>query len=305
MTQRPLIATLLVCLAFGLMSCAWYDNRITYFNTYYNIGRIMTEVQNQFSYHDEGKRVKPRVLVPGMEGFTQTSETTKGNTMQFLQAFVIEQAKLQPVRMKVDSVLIKGSKILANHGASEYVEGTLFNMSKAYFFRSEWVASQQKCVEMVEKFPEGEYAPDGYLLLAKNYLMQRKISQGEVALSKCVDVAWFKERYDIVSEAYRIQAELAIEAGDLEKAVRPYKQAVAQSEDGEQRAKWQVDVASLYFRAGKFDLAEKAFAEVEEYTPDAVATFEARLYRAASLTQLKRFDEAEEIIADMEENRSY
>lgn len=305
MTRRPLHIILLACMGLGLASCAWYDNRMAYFNTYYNIGRIMTEVRDQFDYHDEGKRVKPRVLVPGMEGFTQKAETAPGNTMNFLQAFVIERAKLQPVQNKVDSVLIKGSKILANYGKTEFIEGTLFNMSTAYFFRSEWVASQQKCVEMVEKFPDGEYSPDGHLLLAKNYLLQRKISQGEVALSKCVDVAWYKERYDILSEAYRIQAEMAIEAGDLDKAVQPYKQAVAQSEDNEQRAKWQVDVGSIYYRAGKFDLAAKAFEDVFDYTPDAVATFEAKLYRAASLTQLKRFDEAEEILEDLEDNRSY
>lgn len=305
MTQRSLIIPLIIVTALSLGSCTWYSNRMAYFNTYYNIGRIMSEAEDQFVFHDEGKRTKPRVLVPGSDEFTQNAETAPGNTMNFLQAFVIERAKLQPVQTKVDSVLIKGSKILANHGQTEYVEGTLFNMSKAYFFRSEWVASQQKCVEMVEKFPEGEYSPDGHLLLAKNYLLQRKISQGEVALSKCIDVAWYKERYDILSEAYRIQAEMAIEAGDLNKAVQPYKQAVAQSEDGEQRAKWQVDVASIYYRAGKFDLAEKAFSEVFEYTPDAVATFEAKLYRAASLTQLKRYDEAKEILDDMEDNRSY
>lgn len=305
MTQRSLIIPLILVTALSLGSCTWYNNRMAYFNTYYNIGRIMSEAEDQFAFHDEGKRTKPRVLVPGSDEFTQKAETAPGNTMNFLQAFVIERAKLQPVQTKVDSVLIKGSKILANYGQTEYVEGTLFSMSKAYFFRSEWVASQQKCVEMVEKFPEGEYSPDGHLLLAKNYLLQRKISQGEVALSKCIDVAWYKERYDILSEAYRIQAEMAIEAGDLNKAVQPYKQAVAQSEDGEQRAKWQVDVASIYYRAGKFDLAEKAFSEVFEYTPDAVATFEAKLYRAASLTQLKRYDEAKEILDDMEDNRSY
>lgn len=305
MNHRPLILTLLCALGLGVQSCSWYDDQTTYFNTYYNIRRIMTEVEDEFSYQDENKRVKPRVLVPAMEGFVQKTETAQGNTMTFLKAFVIERSKLQPMATKVDSILIKGSKILANHPKSDYVEGTLFHMSKSYFFRSEYVASQQKCLEMVEKFPDGDYSPDGHLLLAKNYLLQRKISQGVTALSKCVDVAWYKERYDILSEAYRIQAEMAIENGDLDKAVQPYKQAVAQSEDGEQRAKWQVDVAGIYYRVGKFDLAEKAFAEVLDYTPDALATFEAKLYRAASLTQLGRLDEAEEIFQDLEDNRSY
>ncbi|HCN04843.1 MAG TPA: hypothetical protein DIS79_04420, partial [Bacteroidetes bacterium] len=209
---RPIfILVLVTSVVLILQGCSWYDNQTTYFNTYYNANRIMTDVEDEFAYQDENKRTKPRVLVPAIEGVEQdqSAGAKRQGTMDFLRAFIIDKTKLQPVATKVDSILIKGSKILANHPKSKYVEGSLFLMAKSYFYRQEWIPSQQKCVELAEQFADGEYSPDAHLLLAKNYLIQRKISQGKQALSRAVDVAWYRERWDILSEAFRIQAELA------------------------------------------------------------------------------------------------
>lgn len=289
----------------GLQGCAWFDNQTTYFNTYYNMNRIMTEVKDEFAFQDENKRNKPRVLVPAMDSMRLVSGPPKNQTYQFLRTFIIERQKLQPVATKVDSILIKGSKVVANHPKSDYVQGSLYLMAEAYFIRSEWLPSQQKCIELIERYADGDWSPDAHLLLAKDYLMQRKMSQGKQALSRAVDVAWYKDRYDILSEAYRIQAEMAIEDGVLDKAVNPYKQAIEQCEDGEQRARWQVDVGALYYRLGMYDKAEVAFAKVFEETPDALAEFEAKLYRAASIVRLGRFDEAEKIFQELDDNKNF
>lgn len=288
-----------------LEGCAWFDNQVTYFNTYYNIRRITVEIEDEFEFQDENKRKKPRLFVPAIEGVSQNPETSQGNTMLFLKNFTYEKARLQPVSTKVDSILIKGSKILANHPKSRYVEGTLFHMAKAYFFKSEYLPSQQKCLEQLERFPDGEFSPDAHLYLALDYLVQKKVSQGVAALSKCIDVAWYRNRWDILSTAYRIQAELALEKGELDKAVQPYRQAIAQSEDNSIRAQWQVEIAGIYYRMGQYELAEKNFAKVFDYRPDAVAEFEARLYRAASNTQLNRLDSADVLLTSLENEKKF
>lgn len=304
--SRTIITSLSVLtVAVGLQGCAWFDNQTTYFNTYYNMNRVMTEVKEDFSYQDENKRVKPRVLVPAVDSMKLVSGPPKNATYQFLRAFVIDRAKLQPMATKVDSILIKGSKIVANHPKSHYVEGALFLMAEAYFFRSEWVPSQQKCIELIERYVDGDFSPDAHLLLSKDYLMQRKMSQGKQLLSRTIDVAWYKDRYDILSEAYRIQAEMAIEDGDIDKAVNPYKQAIEQCDDGEQRARWQVDLASIYYRLGRYELAERAYQKVHDEEPDALAMFEADLYRGASLARLGKFDQAVAMFDDLAANRNY
>jgi tetratricopeptide (TPR) repeat protein len=178
-------------------------------------------------------------------------------------------------------------------------------MAEAYFFRSEWVPSQQKCLELIERYQDGEYSPDAHLLLAKVYLMQRKITQGKQALSKAVDVAWYKDRYDILSEAYRIQAEIHIEDGEIDKAVNPYKQALVMTDDSEQRSRWLVDIGSIYYRIGNYKLAEKNFAEALDEAPDALAEFESKLYMAASIARQDRTDEASALFAELEDNKIF
>lgn len=301
------ISIIVLVLSVLVSACSYYDEGTAYFNTYYNMQRIMGEIKDEFNYLDENARIKPRVIVPGLD--STTNATREGSTFnpqyQFLKAFIIDRSKLQPVATKVDSILLKGSKILANHPKTSYVQGSLFLMAESYFFRSEWVPCQQKCIELVERYADGDYSPDAHLLLAKSYLIQRKISQGKQTLSKTVDVAWYKDRYDILSEAYRIQAELALEEGDLEKAVAPYKQAIAQSDDDQVRARWQVDVASIYYRKGKFALAAEAFERVDDYTPDILAEFESKLYHAACMVRLGKLDTAEAEFKELEDNRNY
>ena len=305
MIRTKTILTLVVVLTFVVVGCDWYDNQTTYFNTYYNMERIMDEVKDEFEYIDENRRVKPRVLVPGLDSAVAAEGVGGRKDYKFLRAFVIDKAKLQPMNSKVDSILMKGSKILVNHPKSNYVEGSLFLMAESYFFRQEWIPSQQKCIELIERYTDGDYSPDAHLLLSKDYLLQRKISQGKQTLSRTIDIAWYKERYDILSEAYRIQAEMAMEDGDLDGAVAPYKQAIAQSEDGEIRAKWQVDVASVYYRMGHYELAEQAFNKVDDYTPDILAEFESQLYRGATLVRLGRLDEAEEVFNELDDNSNF
>jgi tetratricopeptide (TPR) repeat protein len=301
---RTIIA--LSALSLVMSACSWFDNQTTYFNTYYNMQRIMGEIKDEFAYQDENKRTKPRVLVPGLDSAALPDASAPTVVQyQFLKAFMVDRSKLQPVATKVDSILIKGSKVLANHPKSNYIEGSLFLMAESYSFRQEWIPSQQKCIELIERFADGDLSPDAHLLLSKDYLLQRKISQGKQTLSKTIDVAWYKDRYDILSQAYRIQAEMAMEEGEMDKAVAPYKQAIAQCEDDGVRAAWQVDVASIYYRQSRFELAATAFKDVERFTPDVLAQFESRLYHAACMVRLGKLDTAEQEFKALEANQNY
>lgn len=286
---------ILIVIATG---CTTWEDFTTYFNTYYNAQRLMAESEDEFDFQDEKKRVNPRLFLPKSSIFVEENE--KAGTPQFMRDFVISQQKLQPVEVKLDSIEIKGSKILANHSKSKYIEGILYLMAKSYFYQSAWLNSQVKTSELIDRFPDGEFSPDAHLLMAKNYLVQRKFYEGNLLLSRCVDISWQKQRYDILSEAFRLQAELALDQGDEKGALRPYLQAIAQSGDNKLRAKWQVDMAALFFRLEKFDRAEKEFAKVHDYSPDYLAAFEADLYRASCLSRLGRFTEANELLEDLE-----
>ena len=288
---------------FVVSACHQWDNFTAYYNTYYNMERLQKESEMEFEYQDEKKRITPRTFLPEPE--ITFNEVGKRQKPEFLKEFIIEPQKIQPVRVKLDSIIVKGSKILAKHPNSDYVEGTLYKMALVYFYRSEWIPSQIKCSELIDKFPEGDLSPDAHLLMAKNYLIREKYEAGKTLLSRCIDIAWQKERYDILSEAFRIEAEVALFQNDQQGALLPYLQAIAQSDDGLMRAKWQTDLAILLFRMHRFEEAERAFRNVQNYSPDYLAKFESRLYRASCLMRLGNFDESLEILDDLESDGKY
>lgn len=293
----------IVSIFFITISCKRWDNFTTYYNTYYNQERLLKEAQNEFEYQTEQAKNTPRVIIPDSTLFA--SKFDKSLVPPFMTEYIITKQQRQAVENKIDSILIKGSKILARHPKSDYIVKTLYNIALAYYYKNEWLPSQIKCAEIVDKYPDDKLAPDALILFSKSLLIQRKFDQAEVMLSRTVDLAWALERYDILSEAFRLQAETKLYLNELEEAVKPYKQAIVQSNDKSLKARWQLDLALLLYRIGKFDRAIKEFAKVFDYSPDYITTYEAKLYTANSLSFLGKFDQAEKILNELEKDGKY
>ncbi|MCX7880624.1 MAG: tetratricopeptide repeat protein [Ignavibacteria bacterium] len=283
--------------------CGQYTNFTTYFNTYYNCQRLMKEAEDEFEYQDIKLKAKPRLVVPLKD--LQPVENIPSGPPPFMQEFIISPVKLQPVKTKLDSIVIKGSKILSRYAKSDFVEGSLYLMAKSYFYKSEYLPSQIKCSELVDKFPAGDLSPDAHLLLSKNLLVQRKFHSGKVLLSRTVDIAWQKERYDILSEAFRLQAELSLFENNIDGALRPYRQAIAQTDDNKLRARWQFDLASIYYRLGNWEDALLAFRKVRNYNPDYLTLYESYFYEALSNIRLGNFGEGEKILTQLKKDAKF
>ncbi|MFN4770293.1 MAG: tetratricopeptide repeat protein [Candidatus Kapaibacterium sp.] len=276
---------------------------MTYFNTYYNQKKLMNETEEEFGYDDYIKPPKPRAIAPVEPDIVL--EKPGNDLPRYLNDMIIKPAKLQPVQIKVDSIIIKGSKILATHPKSSLVDGSIYLMAKAFFYRSEWLPSAIKCMELAEQFPDSPYSPDAHLLASKNYLIQRNLPKAKIMLSRTVDIAWQQQRYDVLSEAFQLMAEEAMVQGDFDGAQRPYRQAILQCTDDEQRARWQTDLGLLLYRTRQFSKAEAALAQVHTYTPSVLNEFEAYLYRVLSLAELGRYSEARFALLQLENNRNY
>lgn len=301
--QSLLFFVLLICSGIFINSCKEYTNFTTYFNTYYNMERLTYEAEDEFEFQDEKKRIEPRIFIPQYP-ITIKEDNTVGPP-PFMIEFIVTKQKRQPVGIKLDSIIIKGSKILAHKSKSNYVEGTLWLMAKAFFYQEDWVNSQIKCSELIDKFTDGDFSPDAHLLYSKNLLVQKKLAAGETMLSRTMDIAWQKNRWDILSEALRIKAELALYQEDFEKALIPYKQAISQSDDNDLKARWQLDMAALLFRINKFEMAQKEFKKVHNYSPDYVQRFEAYLYEASSMARLGKYEEADKILTALYKDGKY
>ncbi|MGB9852080.1 MAG: tetratricopeptide repeat protein [Candidatus Kapaibacteriota bacterium] len=285
------------------LGCKHYENFTTYFNTYYNAQRLMKESEDEFQYQEIKMKTAPKVVFP-IE-YLQPIQDVSSGPPSFMQEFIVPPLKLQPVKTKLDSIIIKGSKILSRKSKSNFVEGSLFLMAKSYFYKNEWLPSQIKCSELIDKFPEGDLSPDAHLLFAKNLLIQRKFHSGKLLLSRTVDIAWQKERYDILSEAFRLQAELALFENDIKNAVKPYKQAIAQSEENFYRSRWQFDLASIYYQLGDWENALLSYQKVRNYNPDYLTLFSSYYYEALCLIRLGKYDDGEAILKKLDNDQKY
>lgn len=279
-------------------------NGLAYFNTYYNANRLMVDSEDEFLLFDEQNRTKPRILVIDEPTIVDDKPDDR-EVPQFMKSLIVKPEKLDKARIWIDSVLIKGSKLLVRHPQSDLIDQTLYLMAKAYFYRSEWHNSQMKCQELMDNYPYSQLSPDAHLLLAKTLLMQTKFVQADNALLRAIDISWGQHRYDALSEAFRIQAEVAMHFGNLEDAVKPYRRAIKQADDQVQQSRWQLEIGLLYYRKRQFADAAKELAKVTDFAPDALTRYEAELYRAAALAQLRRFKEAEESFQYLLTNRNY
>lgn len=297
---------LLLVLSLSGTGCRTYDNFTTFFNTYYNAERLMKESEDEFEFSAIAVKKPPRTLVPLDSGVLfGGNQPNRNETAPFIRDYIIDKARIQPVQTKLDSVLIKGSKILQRHPKSNFIEGSLFLMAKSYYYKNDWMNAEIKCSELVDLFPFGDLSPDAHLLMAQAYFIERKYILGEQALSRCIDIAWYKDRYDILAEAFKFSAEHYIYFNEVDKAVRPYKQAIAITESGAQASKWHLELGSIYYRLSRWEEAEKEFHQVGDFDVDLLGEYEARLFRASSLIYMKKYQEAEEILDAMSSNENY
>jgi tetratricopeptide (TPR) repeat protein len=294
---------LLILSTVFIISCHSWDNFTTLYNTFYNEKRLLDEAEDEFGYQREQSKNNPRVVVPDSSLFIATVDTKVAPA--FMQDYIVTQQQRQAVQQQLDSIIIKGSKVLSFHPKSDYVVQSLYYIALAYFYKNEWLPSQIKCAEIVDKYPDNDITPTALILYAKSLLIQRKFDAAEIMLSRTIDLAWQKRRYDILSEAFRLQAETKLYLNDLQEAIKPYKQAILQSDDKELKARWQLDLALLHYRIGKFDKAIIEFDKVFNYSPDYITTYETKLYKANSLTYLKQYEKADKLLKELENDGKY
>lgn len=292
----------LLALAAGLCvsACQPYRNFTTYFNLFYNIERLSDEVENEMAWMRDQKTPDPVYLVPYDES------TMRGaKVYNHLDRRSTSEEEMRANKIKLDSILIKGSKLLARDAKSDYVDGAVFYIGKAYFYLHEWFQSQKKCEELIANFPNSKYSPDGHLYLSMDMMRQGNVDGARTMLSRTVDVAWAQKRLDVLVDAFRLNADLELGEGDVEKAIKPYRRAMILSSDDEDRARWEYEIGAVYFRNGSFDDALREFNKVSDYSPDTFIKFETGLQRAVTLRVLGKYDEAAKQLADLRSNGNF
>lgn len=296
MNTENLVLRLLGLLAVGMVfsSCQTYRNFTTYYNRFWNMERIMAEVEDEVDYYREQQGPpQPRYYVPYDELQDENFFS------EHLNRRTLEPDEVKANKIKLDSIILKGSLLMTRQAKSDYVDDAVFYISKAYFYMREWYQSQEQALSLIKNFPESKWQPDAHLIVAMDLLKQGQVEEAEKMLSRAVDVAFKFKRQDVLTEAFRLNADAQLAQGDPGGAIKPYERAILLSNSDEEQARWQYEIGVVYFRARNFEKAVEAFDKVNDYGPDDLTKFETGLQRSVALRTLKEYDEADKQLSEL------
>lgn len=290
-----------VAAAAGLAACQASRNFTTYFNLFYNMERIMEEVEEELLFTREQKTPEPSFQVP-----FDDLERRDSKFYHHLERRSMNNEEMRANKVKLDSIIIKGSKLMARNAKSDYLDDAIFYIAKTWFYERDWYQSQKKCEELIAGFPLSKWYPDAHLVLSMDLMQQGKLPEAVTMISRTIDIGWAAERRDILIDAFRLNADVQLADGNIAEALRPYYRAMTLSTDNEDRARWQYEVGMIHFRRGDFQAALNAFDSVDqEYSPDVLVEFQTGLQRSAALRALERYDEAARQLKELRDNSNY
>lgn len=303
MNLRRISCFLLLVLiaAVGFTACQPTRNFTTYFNLFYNMERIMDEVEEELLYIREQKTPEPVFVVP-FDDLDRRGEKFYNH----LERRTMTNEEMRANKIKLDSILIKGSKLMARNNKSDYLDDAIYYIAKTYFYEREWYQSQKKCEELIAGFPESRWYPDAHLVLSMDLMHMGNIGGAMTMLSRTIDIAWGREREDVLIDAFRLNADLQLAEGNVAEALKPYERAMVLSTDDEDLARWEYEIGLIHFRQGDFSRALESFDRaIEEHSPDVLTEFQLGMQRAAALRALGQYDLASEQLEELRDNGNY
>jgi TolA-binding protein len=262
--------------------------------------RIMDEVEDEVLYIREEKTPEPVFYIPYDE-----LDNRGAKYYPHLDRRAMTNDEMRANKIKLDSILIKGSKLMARNSKSDYLPDAIFYIGKGYFYLREWYQSAKKCEELIAGFPDSKWYPDAHLVLSMDLMEQGRVPEAARMLSRTIDVGWASKRRDILIEAFRLNADLQLAEGNVGEAIKPYERAMVLSTDDEERARWRYEIGLIHFRQGDFKTALDQFAQVDDLSPDILTQFQTGMQRAAAYRALGQYDEAEKQLADLRDNGNF
>ncbi|HZV12434.1 MAG TPA: tetratricopeptide repeat protein, partial [Candidatus Kapabacteria bacterium] len=296
--------------------CAATEDFVTLFNVYYNAKRIMNEVEEPPD--DNTPTATGGMLQTPAGGIFNSSPQKKTDIPEYYEELIrkpnydaaqkivsstiIQKPNAGSQDKLLDSVVYKCTKILKFHSNSSYVPDALYMIAKAYYYKgkqTDFLYSKQKCEEFIQTFPDNDLYVDAHLLLAEDLVALKEDEEAHRALSRCVDIALPRKRYDVVSTALHLTADLAMKHGDLQGAINPYLHAMLLSQNEEANAGWQLEVAALFLETQHYYDAIRAFKDVFKYDPDDFPAYEAKFGLGVAYREAKEFDSSDYVFNDL------
>ncbi len=298
---RAIAASLLFVSILSLLnSCQTYRDTTTYFNVYYDAKRHLDIY--------EEKMAEPPPPQNGAIATITThrwlDEEYESRRYALIRTGIIPQIKTSLKANSeltqrsgdlkhLDSVVILGSKILADKHPSAYVEDALYIVGKALYYKSDFSGAKRKFNELFYKYPNTNYAPEVGRFLTRALLQTRQLDSASKSIALSVSRAEASGSKEDKAEAHKLYSEFLLSKNP--ESLTPAAEELGEAEkyvDDEEGSRLAFERGGLYYLDGNWSKAEAAFAVSIAKSSNGDDQGEAKVAHALALRRMQKYSEA-------------
>ncbi|MCB0731954.1 MAG: SPOR domain-containing protein [Ignavibacteriae bacterium] len=251
-----------------------WTNFKTYFNTYYNANKIFTEAEE-------------KILEERKELFAYEEKPINSN-----------------ISKDLNEVIEKTSAILQHNKESDYVSEALIMTGKSFYYQQNYSRALRKFNEL-STIEDSELLLENELWTAKTLLQMREFNKALRLLDEVKTKAIENEENQILIDTYRSKIGYLIYNKEFSSAISEINQFLNAEIDDELRAAVLYEMGLMYKISEEYELAEKAFIEVDEYAPTFEIDFNSKFEVAKLKGELGEEDQSLELLQELRDEDKF
>lgn len=272
MKNKIKLFLILTILSIGLTSCGLYEDFVTYFNTYYNTKELFDEAMLE-------------VLPSEKELFNPNPQPVQSGSQKFT------------------TVIEKCSKILQYNSTSSFVDNALYMIGISYYYQKEYPSAIRKFSELITNLPNSKYVLEAKLWIAKCNSKMNETKKAEKILLDLIQEATEKDEEDIIADSYLELTKIAYSENNLDKVILYGQKYIENKNDNEKASQVMLEIGVSQYQQKKYSEALNSLNKVDKFSPTYKTTFRAELYKAKVLREMRKYDEALDIVEDLLDNQ--
>ena len=201
------------------------------------------------------------------------------------------------IKQKYQKAIDKSWKLIKIYGDSnKYADDALLLIGKSYYQMQQYVKAERVLTQFLQKYLRSEHIPEAKLWLARTYIAEGRKDE---ALDILNTLLGEKLPRNLAAEAFYILGELYYEQEDYENAIKYLEQCVRVTRDDGMKGDALYMMGESYYNLQDYDNSMASFLKLSKLDIPPIREYEAKAKVVESLIELKRYDEAENILKKM------
>jgi len=265
------------CLLFFFLfnGCGVWENFTTYFNLYYNTSDIFQQAEDAIYEQKRPIFSIAELIVPG----SASQSLTK--------------------------VIEKSSVILQFHSESGYVDDALLMLGKSFFYQKNYQKALRKFQELIATQPESDLILETELWIGKTEMRLKNFDNALNVLKSVREKAVEEEDEEIIKGVFTEEIGYQIFKEDYPGAIESINEFLKIYDDEEVSAEVVYELGILYTEVGDKEKAIESFNRVFDYSPLYEVELNTNLKLAEALRDNNELEKALDIFVNMRSEDKY